>query len=115
MSIDQEQATKPYGVDVGDRVYYWLENPPPLSSTYVKPECLSALVLGGFTWDDATGWHADLLVVEPDGHGGSTIRLLHGIRQAEGGAWSYGNPNVNYGISPGGSWHRDIVHAKEVG
>lgn len=102
--------TRPYGVAVGDRVFYWPENPPPLSEGYVAPECHPALVLRLYS-SPRSIWAADLAIAEPDGEGGATVRIRTGVEQMESSASMYGSRS--YGTLRGGSWHRKIVHASE--
>jgi hypothetical protein len=104
-------ATRPYGVQVGDRVWFWAVGAPPLSEDYVKPPCVQALVLafrsGSAPWaPEWPVWLADLAYVDE-----GALRVLVGVPQSESSASAHGRGR-SYGTGP--SWHRDVTHAGEA-
>lgn len=112
--IDKPEYHRPYGVEVGDRVWLWENGSPPLSEDYVKPDCKSAVVLdfrSGFPPDrldaDYQVWLADLAYVDEPG----SLKILTNVPQAESSA-SRGSGQRSYGN--GASWHRDIIHDFET-
>lgn len=105
----------PYGVELGDRVHYWSENPPPLSMDYVAPPCLPALVIGFSQgvppWSAETKvWMADLAVVDP---ATEELRVIRRVPQSEGSAQVALRGGAlsqrSFGVSA--SWH--VHHAED--
>lgn len=105
-----DPSNHPYGVDVGERVFYWPSGSPPLSAEYVKPACIPALVVvfrnGPAPWaPEYDIWLADLAYVE-----NGAVKVAVNVPQSESFGSSYDDQR-SYGVYA--SWHRDVIHASE--